>query len=98
MDLIGYFQPRITRKSIGLRKAYATILIIANLIVYVFSLLKSPYCCQNSKVSISVGLVWECVKKKSGIHIVHTCFILHMSHYQYHKSDRGEFLSVQKIN
>ena len=57
MDLIGYFQPKIHRKSIGLRKAYATILIIVNLIVYVFSLLKTPYYCQNSKVSLSVDWV-----------------------------------------
>ena len=78
MDLIGYFQPKIHRKNIGLRKAYATILIIANLIVYVFSLLKTPYSCQNSKVSLFADWVsldsgvWTC--KHS------TCFILHMSY------------------
>ena len=57
MDLLGYFQPKTTRKNIGLRKGYAAVLIITNLIVYVFSLLKTPYCCQNSKVSISVDWV-----------------------------------------
>ena len=81
MDLIGYFQPKIHRKSIGLRKAYATILIIANLIVYVFSLLKTPYSCQNSKVSLFVDWVsLECVKNYFGTCKHSTCFILHMSY------------------